>query len=521
VAYGQEVGSVQGRIVNDNTGQGIPNVQVILQGRSPQGRPPLVDSYVVQTDEQGRFAVGDVIPGIYDTRIARRGFELARNDDRESVVACNSGSDPLTVSRGSVAHADFRMTPLGAVSGRVVDENGDPVSHAKVEAVQLSYDRGRVSPRAIGDTAETDDRGEFRIPDLQPGRHFLRFEPGGSDIGMIYFIVRGPRVPQAFPITYFPDSVDIEHARELEVKAGEELADATIVVRRRSFHEIRVTTLGSPDPADEASLLVTIKSDTGFGLSGPGRYGGAHPFPGLLPGLYQIEVEDTRRQLYGRKTVILGEADEQVTLTLQPPLTLNGNVRFDRSVKPDLGGIWVALETDDAIGRRAAETNTDGSFILSHCQRVVYRIHVEVPAGKCLKAIRAGDRSLTQPVIDMDDATGPLTIILGEDGGSVEGSLLPAENGFTAAQAFLFPSEDWREWKDLIRATAVDRSGKFVFRDITPGIYRIYAWAELDAGAALQETFRKQFDALAAIVEVKAGSATKVRVPLLPRHPPN
>src|SRR5437764_15349604 len=67
--------------------------------------------------------------------------------------------------------------PAGVISGRVVDDEGRPMRGAEVQAFALGYPYGtrQLTPR--GNTALTNDRGEFRVFGLESGLYYLAVHP--------------------------------------------------------------------------------------------------------------------------------------------------------------------------------------------------------------------------------------------------------------------------------------------------------------------------------------------------------
>lgn len=82
-----------------------------------------------------------------------------------------------------VADLIFRLQRLGAITGRVTDEDGDPVEGVMVEALVRRRVRGKDS---ISDSrhAKTNDLGEYRLYDLSAGHYYVRatFERGSASI---------------------------------------------------------------------------------------------------------------------------------------------------------------------------------------------------------------------------------------------------------------------------------------------------------------------------------------------------
>ena len=80
---------------------------------------------------------------------------------------------PVELLEGrTVEDIDFAL-PLGAViTGRIVDELGDPAEEARVAILRAQNTDGQRRLVSVG-SAETDDLGEFRLFGISPGRYYV------------------------------------------------------------------------------------------------------------------------------------------------------------------------------------------------------------------------------------------------------------------------------------------------------------------------------------------------------------
>jgi hypothetical protein len=71
-----------------------------------------------------------------------------------------------------VRDVEIQAMPLAVITGKVVDAEGDPVPGAQVGAVHAIWLLGKRNYQDAG-SAEADERGEFRLEDLDPGGYKL------------------------------------------------------------------------------------------------------------------------------------------------------------------------------------------------------------------------------------------------------------------------------------------------------------------------------------------------------------
>ena len=126
-------------MIADDTDEPVANARVSA---------PLagVGTPVVLTDDDGRFTL--TIPA-GATRLAASKTGYGRSDM------------PVTAGRQTV---DIRLQRAAAVSGRVVDDAGEPIQGARVTARNATAG----SDDAAAAAAVTDDRGETASQDLRP-----------------------------------------------------------------------------------------------------------------------------------------------------------------------------------------------------------------------------------------------------------------------------------------------------------------------------------------------------------------
>jgi len=273
----------------------------------PKSSPP------VMTDDRGRFTFNDVEPGSYRLIFASAGFSKRdygqRTDAGEGV--------PLTLERGQ-AKTDIvmRLMPVGAISGRIRNAAGQPVAGVPVQLLRFQYDENGKRSMKRAAATQTNDRGDYRMYYLSPGRYFLsvgneagstRAEDGptgapgleGLLFGGGYFTPN--RIPQNYALTYYPGTLDMSSASALDFQAGADLRNIDLLVDVQKPYRIRGRVVdprsGRPPREVELSVVVeTVDRDPramllAVGLGANGRYNpvdGTFEIPNVAPGSYSI-----------------------------------------------------------------------------------------------------------------------------------------------------------------------------------------------------------------------------------------
>jgi hypothetical protein len=126
LAFAQAQTDVGGRVVSDDTGDSLPNARVALT-------TSLFGSPVVLTDREGRFHFAAAPSQRTGAAASKTG--LARRD-----AELSPGGQPI----------EMRLQRSAAISGRVLDEFGDPVFAARVAA--------EIAPRGLNPTIAANAR---------------------------------------------------------------------------------------------------------------------------------------------------------------------------------------------------------------------------------------------------------------------------------------------------------------------------------------------------------------------------
>ena len=124
--------------------------------------------YHDRTAGDGRFLFSGLAPGKYTLTAQRRGY-LVQSFNQHDQFATSIVVGPGLASDNLV----FRLTVESAVSGTVIDEQGDPVRDARIILCQSAVNDGSRGMRQRAITL-TDDEGFYRFAHLQQGNVLCR-----------------------------------------------------------------------------------------------------------------------------------------------------------------------------------------------------------------------------------------------------------------------------------------------------------------------------------------------------------
>src|SRR5579872_3637461 len=133
---------IEGQIVTI-AGEPLKKAAVRLQGNSGAqanggAGPSMPTAYTAQSDAAGNFVIEDVEPGRYTLSADHAGYVRGAYGPRANA------STPVVLSAGqSMTGLSIKLTPEGTISGKITDEDGDPVARAQVMIYQSRYQNGR------------------------------------------------------------------------------------------------------------------------------------------------------------------------------------------------------------------------------------------------------------------------------------------------------------------------------------------------------------------------------------------
>src|ERR1051326_5557122 len=166
----EDLCAIQGQVFNAFTGEPLKKAHLLLQRTDTT--PDMMSmpaTYTTSSDPSGNFAMKDIEPGKYRLSVTRNGFVNSSYGARGP----NRPGTTFSLSRGqNLKEIVFRLTPPGVVTGRIIDEDGEPVPFVRVQLMTYHYMQGRKQLSMAGG-ASTDDLGEFRVFNVAPGKYFL------------------------------------------------------------------------------------------------------------------------------------------------------------------------------------------------------------------------------------------------------------------------------------------------------------------------------------------------------------
>jgi hypothetical protein len=475
---------VRGTVVAADTGSPLRRAQVRLNATDQR------DTRVTASDASGGFEFRDLPAGRYQLSASKTGFVLVSYGQRRS----SDPSRPIQLSDGE-ARKDVTLSlpRAGVITGRVLDEFGEPIPDAMVQAFRLQHVRGRRRLMPAGRFAQSNDIGVYRVFGLPPGQYFVSASSRGVGTGP-------DRVEDVvgFAPTYYPGTTNVSEAQPVSVAVGQEVtADFQLVPGRLA--RVRGSVLDSNGrPLTSGSVSLALRTEGGWAAMFGGsadriQDDGTFTLTGVPPGTYTLTASSTGRRGFGgpgedgeRATLpltVYGEDLDNIVVQTSRGLPIRGRVTTENGTAPfSPQQVGLMLESRDQeegpmsfAGR--AEVREDGSFELTALPGTRVLTVTSIPDGWQLRRVELGSNDVTDSGFEVKagEALPAMRVVLTGQVTEVSGTASDARGDtvrdFTVV---LFP-EDRALWEvpseRYVRWARSDQDGRYRVEGLPPGEY--------------------------------------------------
>ncbi|MFN7935777.1 MAG: carboxypeptidase regulatory-like domain-containing protein [Bryobacteraceae bacterium] len=515
----EELCRLDGVVKHAITGEPVRKASLTLQPMDSRGAAvPLTTA----TNAEGKFSMKDVEPGQYRFSVDKPGFVRTSY----GATALNRMGTTLTLAKGqSMKDVEFRMQPHAVITGRVLDEDGDPVQYAQLQLLSYRTMQGKRQLMPTGGAA-TNDLGEYRMFGIGPGKYYLGVIHRGSYMGFGGVDRSAAAAPdEGYPTTYYPGTMDVSGATQLSVGVGSMMQGVDVQMRKVRTFRVRGRVTGAPSGSRGGEVSATSKGIPEVAVYAMGRNStmwrgpnGEFELRGLRPGSYVVSAmfwEGPQNQLAGQETVEIGERDvEGVTIRLGAGVEVSGSVKVesDGEATGNMDAVNVALTPVQPVMRpmmTSAKVQQDGGFRIATVIPDQYMVRLYgMPAEYYLKSVRMGEVDVLENGITVTpSAVAGLEVVVSAKAAEVTGSVTNKDGKILpGAAVVLHPlSAKPQRLGDLQKVLTSDQNGSFRFRGVAPGEYRLYAF-EADPGEVSDADTLKEHEAKAVTLSLKEGA---------------
>ncbi|HWZ31260.1 MAG TPA: carboxypeptidase-like regulatory domain-containing protein [Bryobacteraceae bacterium] len=448
------------RVVNAATKAPIPSATVLfsgMQGSDLSGR----------SDSSGVFAATAKSSGSHILLVSRSGYRM-----KSSGVMGNT----IDLQPGREFRTTIEMSPLAVISGRILDQYGDPIKGAIVRSIDKARDPGRGEYYQGFTAGFTDDRGEYRISDVEPGDHWIGAEYESRNIERFSSSSSRYRWPQTGGIVFFPGVASIAGAEQVSVQPGEvnRIVDLRINIQRAVSVSGRIKPPPRGEPPPSPQPMVSLeRAGPYIGLN---AFAGGGTVPGrdgkfqieVLPGTYALKAADAEKV---SRPLMLEVRDKDMTnleLELNTSYELHGRIVSDGPERPDLSKVVLHF-----MGQ-PVKFDASGSFHQSLGGGTAQFMLQNLPDDWYLKDVTIAGRHINGEEFQTEPGTSEAVFLLSPRGARVDVKIdRPATDLKSLAMVLLLPEEGPIPRPESMHAA--ESAGGFVIRGIPPGTYRIFS----------------------------------------------
>ena len=526
----------------------------------------------------GKFLLHDLQPGTYRLVATKPATGLMPAEYGQRDGKGHAVSFTLTAGQ-KLTTIQMTMAPTAAISGRVIDHDGDPVANARVMALEAIYRNGHRTLN-ISRAVKTNDLGEYRLFWVPPGRYYIAvqaddqrngafsvFVPSPENIGtredssspsISRRILEDGRTVEETAVTiYYGGGRDLDKALPVDLQPGMNVGaiDVSLIDSHVTAHRVRGIVIdgSTGQPAVNATIRL-IPRVTGPHVIVPNALTdkkGAFDVAGVTPGAYQLfaiflprgggvggsmtsTFYDVSSGLTAVTPIEMNDRDiENISLLVKAGFTATGRVMVENnssaSADVDVRRFQIALARDpDILGMpggtspitgRSGAPAADGSFTLTGFGPGDYKVTVSgLPSTAFIKSIRWTGSEILERSVHFDNAPeGLLEVVVSLNSGTIEGTVTNDKNEpIAGATLALVPDTSLRQRFDLYRNVRSDASGHFKVEGVVPGDFKLFAWDSVESNAWEDPEFIRNYESRGVSVHVGEASKQSLQVTRIP-----
>lgn len=279
-------GRLRGRVISADTGTVLRRAQVTISN-------PDIGGKTAVTDAQGRYEFRDLPAGRFSLSASKSGFlEMKYGQSRPS----ERGRRIELADGQALEKVDIVLPRGGAISGRILDEFGDPIPDASVAAMRVEYATGKPRLTSAGRPSMTNDLGYFRLFGLSSGEYYVTASARGNEPMGMEHVAPGVSASNntGYATTYYPGTPNQAEAQRIALAVGQEVSVDVQMSPVRLARIVGRAVSSDGKPISRAMVMLVPVVIENMGMMGGGTEtdtDGAFTLGGVPPGEYIVHVQ--------------------------------------------------------------------------------------------------------------------------------------------------------------------------------------------------------------------------------------
>jgi hypothetical protein len=504
--------TLRGHVVAADTGQPLRKAQVrVVAGEMRENR-------MATTDADGRYEFKLLPAGRYSISASKGSYVGLQYGQQRPFEP----GKPLEILDGqTVEKVDFALPRGGVITGRILDEFGEPMADAQVAAQRYQNFNGRRRLMPAGRPAMTNDIGEFRLFAIPPGQYYLSATL--RSMGMM-----GDTDDRSgYAPTYFPGTPNMAEAQKVTIGIGQIVSDINMALMPTRTARITGTAVDSQGRPFVGMVMAMPRGDSMmmmFGPPGQTKPDGSFAISGLAPGTYVLQTQGGGPDGDSASTevTISGDDVNGIRLVASKPSTASGRVVVEPAAAQALRPSMLRLSIQPVVfdmpmmGMTGpGVVNDDLTFELK-TRPGRMKVALAGPApGWTIRAVRHRGTDVTDSGIefraneDITEIEVELTNRLTDLSGLVTNSRGAAVKDYSVV-IFAQDRDKWTANSRYMRTGRPDQDGRFKLTGLPPGEYHIVALEYLDTDQWPEPEYLERVRSKATSVTISEGETKSV-----------
>jgi len=510
--------TLRGHVVAADTGQPLRKAQVRIFSAE------LREYRLASTDADGKYEFKEVQAGRYTVSASKGSYVSLQYGQQRPF---EPGKPLEILATQTVEKVDFALPKGAIITGRVLDEFGEPLPDAMVSVQRYQNMGGQRRLVPAGRTGMTNDIGEFRLFAIPPGQYYLSATLRPMGMG-------DSDDRSGYASTYFPGTANMAEAQKVTVGLGQIVSDMNMALMPTRTSRITGTAVDSQGRPMMGMVMAMPRGDQAmvmFGPPGQIKADGSFVLGGLAPGRYMLQVRGGMGGDGESAYLDITLSGDDVTglrLVGSKPSVVTGRVLVDpaaaQALRPSALRLMLQpVQTDMMMmgGMPPGAVNDDLTFEIK-AQPGKSRVALvgQMP-GWSIRAVRYRGIDVTdsgiefRPSEDVADIEVELTNRVTDVSGLVTNTKGEAVRDYSIV---VFPQDrdKWTPNSRYMKTTRPDQDGRYKINGVPPGEYLVIALDYLDTNEWNDPEFLDKIRSKATSFSVNEGETKSVDLRITP-----
>ncbi len=490
---------IRGRVVAADTGEPLRKAQVRAMSAE------LRESRLATTDRAGAYEFTELPAGRYQLMATKGSFVQLQYGQSRPFEA----GKPLEIGDGqTIEHVDFGLPRGALITGRVLDEFGEPATDVLVSALRYQFILGRRQLVPAGRIGTTNDLGEYRIFGLPPGQYYVSATLRTANPLDVSTNDRSGYAP-----TYYPGTPSVSEAQRLTVELGQMHSGLDVILAPARLARITGTVVDSEGKPLAGGMIMLVQASGAAFMAFSGgqvKPDGSFAIVNVAPGDYSLRMFAGPGILGGgggtpesisANVTVAGEDITGLRLAGVKASTVTGRVILPQAAPGAIRPSTLQLVTvatrptplgDGGVG--GSRVGDDLTFALKvQPGHQLIRLGPQVP-GATLKAVRINGEDVTDSGIEFrpNEDVGGMEVELTTEQSELSGIATDLRGQAVRDYSVVVFARDSRRWTIASRyfgGGRPDQDGRFKVRNLPPGDYYAIALDYVEPGSGTDPEF--------------------------------